>query len=119
MATYTPSEIQQSGILSKQAFTAGTPVTITITPKQLPVVGAAYFTIASPGDGEVYPLYFEGSTFVGTNVSGIVNDVNGNHFAFVVPSDGGTSKVVWTPAVNIPLGAVYIKGTGGIGATIS
>ena len=118
MAVYLPTEIQQAGIPSKQAFTAGTSYTIIITPKQSPVVGAAYLTIASPGDGQVYPSYFEGSTFVPTNIVGTVNDVAGNHWACVVPFDGGVSSIIWTPAVNIPLGAVYVKGTGGIGCDI-
>jgi hypothetical protein len=36
-----------------------------------------------------------------------------------VLSSGGTSSLTWTTAVTIPLGGVYIQGTGGIGATIA
>jgi hypothetical protein len=46
-------------------------------------------------------------------------DTAGNHWACVIPSGGGTSSLTWTTAVTIPLGGVYIQGTGGIGATIS
>jgi hypothetical protein len=82
-------------------------------------VGSAYFTISAPTQDPTLPLYFVGSTFVPTNVGGIEVDTAGNHWACVIPSGGGTSSLTWTTAVTIPLGGVYIQGTGGIGATIS
>jgi hypothetical protein len=79
----------------------------------------AYFTISAPTQDPTLPLYFVGSTFVPTNVGGIEVDTAGNHWACVIPSGGGTSSLTWTTAVTIPIGGVYIQGTGGIGATIS
>jgi hypothetical protein len=106
----------QRGVLS---FTSGSTVTITITNKPSREVGSAYFTISAPTQDPTLPLYFVGSTFVPTNVGGIEVDTAGNHWACVIPSGGGTSSLTWTTAVTIPLGGVYIQGTGGIGATIS
>jgi hypothetical protein len=118
MATYTPTQMAGSGVLSTQSFTSGSTVTITITNKPSREVGSAYFTISAPTQDPTLPLYFVGSTFVPTNVGGIEVDTAGNHWACVIPSGGGTSSLTWTTAVTIPLGGVYIQGTGGIGATI-
>ena len=119
MATYTPAQMAKSGVLSTQTFTAGSTVTITITNKPPREVGSTYFTISAPTQDASLPLYFVGSTFVPTNVDDIVVDTAGNHWACVIPSGGGTSSLTWTTAVTIPLGGVYIQGTGGIGATIA
>jgi hypothetical protein len=118
MATYTPAQMARSGVLSTQPFTSGSTVTITITDKPSREVGSTYFTVSVPSQDPSLPLYFVGSTFVPTNVGGIEVDTAGNHWACVIPSGGGTSSLTWTTAVTIPLGGVYIQGTGGIGATM-
>jgi hypothetical protein len=118
MATYTPAQMAGSGVLSTQSFTSGSTVTITITDKPSREVGSAYFTISAPTQDASLPLYFVGSTFVPTNVGGIEVDTAGNHWACVIPSGGGTSSLTWTTAVTIPLGGVYIQGTGHIGVNI-
>ena len=74
MATYTPTQMAGSGILSTQSFTSGSTVTITITNKPSREVGSAYFTISAPTQDPTLPLYFVGSTFVPTNVDDIVVD---------------------------------------------
>lgn len=116
-STYTPTELMDSGILSKQQFTASTTYTFTITDKD--VEGACYLFLEAPLHDASLPLYFEGSTFGSlANVTSITSDLFGNHFGAVIQPQG-TSTFQWTPAVTVPSGGVYVKATGNIGLSIA
>ena len=116
-STYTPNEIKDSGLASKQQFTASTTYTLTVTNKDIP--GTCYLTFEVPLHNDSLPMYFEGSTFGSlTNVTAITNDIFGNHFAAVIEPQG-TSSFTWTPTTTIPSGGVYIKATGNIGLSIT
>ena len=116
-STYTPNEIKDSGLLSKQQFTASTTYTFTVTDKDIP--GSCYLALETPLPNTSLPLYFDGSTFGNlTNVTAVELDIFGNHFAAVIEPQG-TSTFEWTPDVTIPLGGVYIKATGNIGLSVT
>lgn len=114
-STYTPSELTGAGIPSTQVFTAATSYTLTITDKATP--GSCYLVVQATNLATA-PLYFSGSTFVLTNVTDVINDVQGNHFGAVIEPNG-TSTIVWVPAVTISSGGVTIQATGGIGLSIA
>ena len=114
-STYTPTELSGSGTVSTQTFTASTPYTLTITNKATP--GSCYLVLEAT-DLKTAPLYFEGSTFTYTNVTDVVNDVQGNHFGAVIEPNG-TSTIVWTPAVTISSGDITIQATGNIGVSVN
>ena len=116
-STYTADEIKDSGLLSKQQFTASTTYTFTVTNKDVP--GACYLTFEAPLHDDSLPMYFNGSIFNNlSNVTAVTSDVFGNHFAAVIEPQG-TSTFEWTPNITIPLGGVYIKATGNIGLSIN
>ena len=114
-STYTPEQLDGDGIIAAQGFTAGTPYTLTITNKATP--GSCYL-VFSATFLETSPLIFSGSTFTYTNVTDVVLDEYGNHFAGVIEPQG-TSSIVWTPAITILPGAATIQATGNIGLSIA
>ena len=116
IVTYTPDEIQDSGILSKQQFTSGITYSFTITNKDIP--GSCYFTIEALLHNSSLPMFFDGSSYENLlNITSITADIFGNHFAAVIEPQG-TSSFDWTPAITIPLGEVYLKATGNIGVSV-
>ena len=116
-STYTQAELMDSGVVSKQQFTASTTYTFTITNKN--IIGNCYLFLEAPLHDSSLPLYFEGSTFSNlNNITSITPDLFGNHFGAVIQLEG-TSTFQWTPNVTIPSGGVYIKATGNIGLSIT
>ena len=114
-STYTPEQLDGAGIVATQGFTAGTPYTLTITNKATP--GSCYLTLSATFL-ETAPRYFSGSTFTYTNITDVVLDEYGNHFAGVIEPQG-TSSIVWTPAITIPSGDATIQATGNIGLSVT
>ena len=114
-STYTPEQLDGDGIIAAQGFTAGTPYTLTITNKATP--GSCYL-VFSATFLETSPLIFSGSTFTYTNVTDVVLDEYGNHFAGVIEPQG-TSSIIWTPAITILSGDATIQATGNIGLSIA
>ncbi len=116
-STYTANEIKDSGLASKQQFTASTTYTFTITNKD--IKGNCYLFLEAPLHDSSLPLYFDGSTFSNlSNVTAITNDIFGNHFGVVIQPQG-VSEFEWTPTTTITLGGVNIKATGNIGLSIT
>ena len=116
-STYTADEIKDSGLASKQQFTASTTYTLTVTNKDVP--GTCYLTFEAPLHDDSIPMYLSGSTFDNlTNVTAVDNDVFGNHFAAVIEPQGASS-FTWTPTTTISSGNINIKATGNIGLSIT
>jgi len=116
-STYTANEIKDSGLASKQQFTASTTYTFTITNKD--IKGNCYLFLEAPLHDSSLPLYFDGSIFGSlNNVTSVTGDIFGNHFGAVIQPQG-TSTFQWTPDVTLPSGGVFIKATGNIGLSIA
>ena len=116
-STYTQTELMDSGVVSKQQFTASTTYTFTITNKD--IEGNCYLFLEAPLHDSSLLLYFEGSTFDNlNNITSVTSDTFGNHFGAVIQPEG-TSTFQWTPDVTVPSGDVFIKATGNIGLSIA